>query len=386
MDKIRIAIDASRNRSGGGRIHIKSILKEFNYKKFHNVEVHVWSYPDLIEQIGDYPWLIKHKTFEKNVSLLKEVLWQRYTFNKLLKKHEIDILLNTLATSVCPFQPSISMSREMCCYEGNVMKKAGFNRQRMRLFLLKYIQNFRLKNSTGALFLTNYAANVIQKFTGKIKNYRIVNHGISEIFRGKSLKAISSSKQIKCVYVSPINWYKNHDTLIRAFIKLNDNNIKLTMVGGLEAGKPAVNAKKRIDRILKKFENNKVSQNISLTGHISHDEMVDILNNSDICVFASSCENMPNTLVEAMSVGLPILCSHRGPMPEVLEDGGVYFDPEDLESTVDGLKSMIYDKNAQKISSQKSYELAKKYSWERCSNETFDFLLDTLNDYKLTNN
>ena len=35
---------------------------------------------------------------------------------------------------------------------------------------------------------------------------------------------------------------------------------------------------------------------------------------------------MPNTLVEAMASGLPIACSDRGPMPEVLGDGGVLFD------------------------------------------------------------
>ena len=41
---------------------------------------------------------------------------------------------------------------------------------------------------------------------------------------------------------------------------------------------------------------------------------------------------MLNTLIESTCVGLPIACSNRGPMPEVLEDGGVYFDPENTQS------------------------------------------------------
>ena len=34
-------------------------------------------------------------------------------------------------------------------------------------------------------------------------------------------------------------------------------------------------------------------------------------------------ENLPIILLEAMAVGLP--ADHRGPMPEVLKDAGVYF-------------------------------------------------------------
>ena len=45
-------------------------------------------------------------------------------------------------------------------------------------------------------------------------------------------------------------------------------------------------------------------------------------------IFASSCESSSCVLIENMASGLPIACSNRGPMPEVLKDGGVYFDPE----------------------------------------------------------
>ena len=37
-------------------------------------------------------------------------------------------------------------------------------------------------------------------------------------------------------------------------------------------------------------------------------------------IFASTCENMPNILIEGMSSGLPILCSNYLPMPEFLKD------------------------------------------------------------------
>ena len=67
-------------------------------------------------------------------------------------------------------------------------------------------------------------------------------------------------------------------------------------------------------------------------------------NDHDIFVFPSSCENMPNILIEAMASGLPIVCSDRGPMPEVLGDGGSYFNPDSIDSIVNALELTIGNK------------------------------------------
>jgi glycosyltransferase involved in cell wall biosynthesis len=66
-----------------------------------------------------------------------------------------------------------------------------------------------------------------------------------------------------------------------------------------------------------------------------------LLLKSDIFVFASSCENMPNTLIEGMAAGLKIACSSRGPMPEVLKDAGYYFDPESPVSISKAIEQII---------------------------------------------
>ena len=44
-----------------------------------------------------------------------------------------------------------------------------------------------------------------------------------------------------------------------------------------------------------------------------------------------------------MASGIPIACSNRGPMPEILRDGGIYFDPENVDSIKDALELMIND-------------------------------------------
>jgi len=87
---------------------------------------------------------------------------------------------------------------------------------------------------------------------------------------------------------------------------------------------------------------------------------------------------MPNSLVEAMAVGLPIACSDRGPMPEILKDGGIYFDPESVQSITDTLFRLVEQPDLRSELCQKAYEYSRHYNWKRCGDETWDFLCETL--------
>ena len=80
---------------------------------------------------------------------------------------------------------------------------------------------------------------------------------------------------------------------------------------------------------------------IRYLGSSPHDELPALYASADACVFASSCENLPNILLEGMASGLPIACSDRGPMPELLGDAAVYFNPELQSSIEEALERLL---------------------------------------------
>ena len=92
---------------------------------------------------------------------------------------------------------------------------------------------------------------------------------------------------------------------------------------------------------------------------------------------------MPNTLIEGMSSGLPIACSNRGPMPEILKDGGVYFDPENVEEIEKAILKIIVDPFERMSISKKALELSNFYNWKRCSRETFEYLIEIVQQNKI---
>ncbi len=371
-----LAIDASRNRSGGAKSHLIGILSELDFDNSGFDEVHLWSYRKLLDLIPNKKWLKKHCPNELSKSIYLQIYWQRYVLPKELKKYNCSILLNTDAGTFSNFKPCVTMSRDMLSFEPGEIERYGLSPERIRLEMLKIIQARSLRNASGAIFLTRHAFETIQKFTGTIKNYALIPHGVGENFRNskKTIEWPSTKKDpIKCIYISPAWRFKHQWQVVKAIEDLRKSglNITLTLVGGGDG--------KAIEYLDKQIAISD-PDNLFITklDFINHELIPDLLAESHLSIFASSCENMPNSLVESMAVGLPIACSNRGPMPEILLDGGVYFDPEDSKSISSALKDLIENPNLREELSLKAKHYSQNFSWNRCSRETLEFIDKTL--------
>ena len=125
--------------------------------------------------------------------------------------------------------------------------------------------------------------------------------------------------------------------------------------------------------------NNKYGKVVNWHKSVGLDAVSEFYLRSEMFVFTSTCENMPNILIEAMASGLPICCSKYLPMPEFLEDGGLYFDPLNSTDIANKIEKLLLNIELRKSLSEKSYKLSTKYTWEKCSNETFKFLSSIIN-------
>jgi glycosyltransferase involved in cell wall biosynthesis len=109
-------------------------------------------------------------------------------------------------------------------------------------------------------------------------------------------------------------------------------------------------------------------------GPVPFRDVHNLYDRAEVFVFASSCENMPNVLLEAMASGLPIACARRGPMPAMLGDAGVYFDPDDPASIADAVRSLAADATLRERCAKAAFARSSEYSWGRCAARTLAFL------------
>ena len=83
---MKLAINASRARSGGAKSHLIGILSSINPKLYGFKEIHVWSYNDLLKSLPNKHWLIKHKVKETKKSILNQIWWEFFSLPIKLKK------------------------------------------------------------------------------------------------------------------------------------------------------------------------------------------------------------------------------------------------------------------------------------------------------------
>lgn len=88
-----------------------------------------------------------------------------------------------------------------------------------------------------------------------------------------------------------------------------------------------------------------VPKNIFLHGVINHDALLKEMCKSDFLLFPSYSEGFPLTVLEAMSVGLPVIATNVGALPEMVEKdlGGFLVAPQDVMGLVDAIKMIASD-------------------------------------------
>lgn len=367
-----VGVDATRIRSGGGIAHIKGLLGHANPRDYGISEVHFWAHHGLLKAIEPKPWLIKHSVAACEKSILHQLAWQRFQLPREARALGVAAMFNTDAGSVCNFQPSATLSQDMLSFEpGEIERYPWPSKARLRLEILRFVQLRRLKRSTVALFLTDHARRVIGRLT-TLSETQVIPHGIDQKFFGAAdnRREFPGEGPIRCLYVSNVAPYKHQWNVVEAIAMLragSGRDIRLSLVGGGH-GRAMEKLKAALDR------HDPDRQFVELGAFIPNDQIVDVLRQGDLFIFASSCENLPITLLEAMASGIPIASSDRGPMPETLGPDGFYFDPEDPSSialAVDKLISAQFHSDGRVGT---AVQRASTFTWERTAQESWRLL------------
>lgn len=292
---------------------------------------------------------------------------------------ECDILFAPSGLYFGGFRPYVTMSRNMLLFDNKERSRLGFV-LRLKIELSRFFQILSLKYSAGIIFISNYSKEIITKAVNlSTTKYVRIYHGISDEFRFSSEMRFTKdngSRKLRLLYVSHVYAYKHHWNVVKAVEKLKNRgyDLELILVGGGD------------DKSIKTLENviseiDPENEFVKYNGLQSYDKISTLYQEADIFVYASTCENMPNILIEAMSASLPIVCSSYPPMPEFVKDAAILCDPLNIEDMTNAIERLVISPALRREMSMKSYAESLAFDWKITTKETFDFLQKVYSEF-----
>lgn len=382
-----IGMDASNITDGGGLNHLVNILNNFNKNKFKDIEIIVWCKKDVIKLINKHNKINILTNKYLNSSNFYRLIWQKFFFKKEAIKLNCSISFVLGGSTLSNFNPLITINQNLLPFFDDEVKKYFPNFFYFKFKILKYLQIATFRKATGIIFLTNFSYKYMKNLNSfKINNYSIIPHGISPIFSNpnrliKDFQNKEKNKKIKILYVSSIEYYKNHLALFKVIKRLKEKNYSVTLDVVGSGNQILMNSLKNFVKL------NQANEYIIFHDKLSLDEINYFYRKSDIFVFPSSCESFGQILLESMSSKLPILCSNKSGLEETCKNGAIYFNPENINEFFDKLELLINNLEIRKSISDNAFKISEEFNWKACSDLTFNFIIETLkNNQKLNLN
>ncbi len=376
-----LGIDATNARLGGGVTYLSELLNNIENAEIPFEKIIIWGNLALKDKLKSNERIAYHVVSEIDKGFIRSSIWKMFAFPKLLKGR-VDLLFSPGGVYFSRKIKYVSMSQNMLVFDDVERRRfSRFNFMRIKLKALGFFQKRSFLNAKGMIFISSYARNFIKRKIGYTCKDALIRHGISPRFDSKpraqkDINEYSFENPYTLLYVSILYEYKHHVNLVKAVASLRQMGypIQLELVGGAYH-KPSYS---KLKEALSAISNS--NDFIRYHGEIAHEKIAEFYKKADAFVYASSCENMPNIIIEAMRAGLPIISSNYNPMPEFMNDSAFYFDPLDINDISNVIEDAILKPTQRARYADELYLRSFDYSWKKCARETVNFLFTIANE------
>ncbi|MBM3701157.1 MAG: N-acetyl-alpha-D-glucosaminyl L-malate synthase BshA [Actinobacteria bacterium] len=226
------------------------------------------------------------------------------------------------------------------------------------------ITKFSIENSNGVTCVSNYLKEATSEtfFIPGNKMKVIYNFIDTQKYKRDEDKVIYEKKKLNefigreflkkddlvISHISNFRPVKRIQNIIKAFCAITRNiNAKLVLVGD---GPDISWCKLMVEKL-------KISQKVCFMG--LQEDIVPVLNISDLYMLPSKSESFGLSALEALSCSVPVVGTKNGGLPEVVLDGscGFLIDPENIDEITEAALKILSDK---KLKSQMSIAARKR--------------------------
>ena len=231
---------------------------------------------------------------------------------------------------------------------------------------------YSVERSEKIVVVSQFTKNeVITLLNVPAEKISVISNGTPSMVSPVDINEIAAKYKVRPPYIffiGNVEPRKNLERLIEAFYALKTRNSECRELQLVVAGGSGWNS----NPIFNKAQS---SCDIIFTGYISESEKTTLYQNAALFAFPSLYEGFGIPILEAMSVGTPVLSSNTSSMPEVAGDAAVLVDPLSVDDIADGMYRLLTDETlrAEKIAA--GYTQAAKFSWDDSAQKLMELYL-----------
>lgn len=202
--------------------------------------------------------------------------------------------------------------------------------------ILRLMQAYVATHARRVIAPSHYLKNIVATWGVPEERIVVVYNGVQKEGEGILPEALSTRSRPRIVTVGRLVPWKGIPGLIDAVARLCEefSEISLIVVGdGPER------------TTLEKYAHTRLSDRVLFTGALSHADTLAVIKSADVFVLNSTYEGLSHLLIEAASLGVPIVATSVGGNPEVVTDGvsGLMVPPGDSGTLAEAIKRMCKD-------------------------------------------
>lgn len=298
---------------------------------------------------------VEKETGTKNI--LKNILWMRKFF-----KQKTDIIISFLAPfNMLALMAHFGLKSKIIVADRNDPRYVPTNP------FLRKLRNILYRFADGIVLQTKHNR---EYFSAKIKSKSAVIYNPIDLGK-KRAQALNTPKKDKIVCVGRLMPQKNQKLLLKAFSLIYKKFPKYNIIFYGD-GPERSNLEQEAELL-------GISKNVHFVGSVKNifDEICD----AKLFVLTSNYEGMPNALIEAMCLGLPVISTEVSGVKELIKQGksGFLVPQNAAEELAEAMQKILSDETLQKKMGEQGVKLNDILQVSDITKQWVDFIIQRRN-------
>ncbi len=201
---------------------------------------------------------------------------------------------------------------------------------------------------------------------------RVIYPGVRPIFRPLERTTCGAAVRAKygihdrpyvlsAGFLDPRKNIKGH---VRAFERIAQEqemrDLQLVLVGPESPATP---------QVLADIASARVRDRIHVTGYVSDDDLVALMNGAQLFAYCSVYEGFGFPVLEAMACGTPVVTSNTTSLAEISRDAAILVDPANHDEIASGMERLLTDDRLRNTMRTRGLMHVRQFTWRKCAQE-----------------